>query len=234
MAKTALITGITGQDGSYLAELLLGKGYDVHGVVRRSSSINRDAHRPPARSKQRVSSPLRRSHRRVVAEPHPAERSRPTRSTTSARRATCKCQLRHPRVHRRVDRRSDAAAARGDPRGRREAAVLSGGSSEMFGKVVETPQTRDDAVLSASPVRGRQVYAHWITVNYREAYGHVHVQRHPVQSRVAAARRDLRHAQDHARRRARSSSGCRTSSASATSTPSATGASPRTTSRRCG
>ena len=47
MAKRALITGITGQDGSYLAELLLEKGYEVHGLLRRSSSFNTDPHRPP-------------------------------------------------------------------------------------------------------------------------------------------------------------------------------------------
>ncbi len=75
--KTALITGITGQDGSYLAELLLDKGYDVHGIVRRSSSFNTDRiehlYRDPPRSRRPAFSSLRRSRRRH----RPARNSHP-------------------------------------------------------------------------------------------------------------------------------------------------------------
>ena len=88
--------------------------------------------------------------------------------------------------------------------------------------------------IRARPTRAAKLYAYWITVNYREAYGMHASQRHPVQPREPAPRRDVRHAQDHARRRRASSSGCRSGSISATSTPSATGVTRATTSRACG
>ena len=104
--KRALITGITGQDGSYLAELLLAKGYEVHGIVRRSCSFNTERIEPSTRirtsANYRLRLHLRRSQRRSVAQSHPAHGRSPTRSTTSARRATCACQLRRARVHRRA------------------------------------------------------------------------------------------------------------------------------------
>ena len=80
MAKRALITGITGQDGSYLAELLLGKGYEVHGLVRRASLFNTDRidHLYRTRSSRRQSSPaLRRPDRRHGAAPRRSRRCEP-------------------------------------------------------------------------------------------------------------------------------------------------------------
>ena len=75
-------------------------------------------------------------------------------------------------------------------------------TSEMYGKVQEMPQSETTPFYPRSPYGAAKVYAYWITVNYREAYGLYRLQRHSVQSRVAASRRDLRHAQDHARSRA--------------------------------
>ena len=106
-------------------------------------------------------------------------------------------------------------------------------SSEMFG-VRAAAADRDHAVPSAQPLRGRQggrVLGHG---QLPRGVRHVRRQRHPLQPRVAPPRRDLRDAQDHPRRWRASRRACRTSSTSATSTRSATGASPATTSRRCG
>src|SRR5207237_748722 len=105
--KNALITGITGQDGSYLAELLLAKGYAVHGIVRRSSSFNTS----------------RIEH--LYVDPHSPDAS----------------------------------------------LFYQAASSEMYGKVVETPQTERTPFHPRSPYACAKVYSFWQTVNYREAYG---------------------------------------------------------------
>ena len=107
-------------------------------------------------------------------------------------------------------------------------------SSEMFGKVLEVPQTEATPFYPRSPYGVAKVYGHWITVNYRESYGLHASSRHPVQPREPPPRPRVRAPARSPTASPRSSSACRTSCASATSTPSATGASPATTSRRCG
>ena len=84
-------------------------------------------------------------------------------------------------------------------------------TSEMFGLVQEVPQRETTPFYPRSPYGAAKVYGYWITVNYREAYGHARLQRHPLQPREPHPRRDLRHAQDHPRRgphRARAASDC--------------------------
>ena len=141
----ALITGITGQDGSYLAELLLAKGYEVHGIIRRSSSFNTERidhlYQDPHVPKRAPRPPLRRPQRRVVAEPHPA-----------ARRAARDLQPRRaePReglasTSRSTRREVTALGATRLLEAIREVGLrprfYQASSSEMFGKVAETPQT---------------------------------------------------------------------------------------------
>ncbi len=115
-----------------------------------------------------------------------------------------------------------------------EARFYQASSSELFGKAQEIPQTETTPFYPRSPYAAAKAYAFYITAQLPRGVRDVRRQRHPVQPRVAAPRRDLRDPQDHPRRRRASSTACRTSSTSATSTPSATGASPATTSRRCG
>ena len=107
-------------------------------------------------------------------------------------------------------------------------------SSEMFGKVRETPQTEDTPFYPRSPYGVAKVYGHYITVNYRGVVRAVRGERDPLQPRVAAARPRVRHSEGHGRRRRGSSWACRRSCRWATSTRAATGASPATTSTRCG
>ena len=115
-----------------------------------------------------------------------------------------------------------------------EARFYQASSSEMFGKVLEVPQTETTPFYPRSPYGVAKAYGHFITVNYRESYDLHATQRHPLQPRVAAPRPGVRHPQDHLARRGDQARAGSTSSRSATSTPSATGATPRTTSRRCG
>ena len=103
-------------------------------------------------------------------------------------------------------------------------------TSELYGKVQETPQKETTPFYPRSPYAVAKLYAYWITVNYREAYGMYACNGILFNHESPVARRNLRHPQDHARWRA-SSSGCRTASTSATSMPSATGATRATTSR---
>ena len=107
-------------------------------------------------------------------------------------------------------------------------------SSEMFGKVRETPQTERTPFHPRSPYGVAKVFGHHMTVNYRESYGMHASSGILLQPRGPAARPRVRHPQDHQRASRASSSASRTRSRSATSTPPATGATPATTSRRCG
>ena len=139
--RRAFITGITGQDGSYLAELLLDKGYEVHGLVRRSSTLNRSRidhlHDNP-----RPAPALRRpDRRRQPGQPDPRDRA--ARGLQPRRAEPRQGLLRDARVHRVHRRHRHAAAARGDPRGRLDCRFYQASTSEMFGS---TPPPQDEAV----------------------------------------------------------------------------------------
>ena len=202
--KKALITGITGQDGSYLAEFLLGKGYEVHGIVRRSSSFNTDRlehlYVDPHVAQRQAAPALRRPRRRhgPARDPHPRAAGRglqPRRPVARAR------QLRPAGLHRAVRRaRHDATCSRPSATPGCPTRFYQASSSEMYGKVVETPQTETTPFHPRSPYACAKVFSYWQTVNYREAYDMFAVQRHPLQPREPPPRRDVRHAQDHPRR----------------------------------
>jgi GDPmannose 4,6-dehydratase len=163
----ALITGITGQDGSYLAELLLEKGYEVHGLVRRSSSFNT----------------WRIDHIRVRLSLHygdlvdqnslvrTVEAIEPDEIYNLGAQSHVKVSFEMPEYTADVTamgvlRLLDAVRELGAP-----ARVYQAGSSEMFGLVQETPQTERTPFHPRSPYAAAKVYGHWTAVNYREGYG---------------------------------------------------------------
>ncbi|WP_069169311.1 GDP-mannose 4,6-dehydratase [Streptomyces griseus] len=173
MAKSALITGVTGQDGSYLAELLLGKGYTVHGLIRRSSSFNTE----------------RIDH--IYQGPEEADRSFILHHADLSDGVALVNLLREiqpdevynlgAQSHVRVS--FDAPLYTGDVTGLGtvrlleavrasgiETRIYQASSSEMFG-ATPPPQNEDTAFHPRSPYSVAKVYAYWATVNYREAYG---------------------------------------------------------------
>ena len=170
MAKKALITGITGQDGSYLAELLLEQGYEVHGVVRRSSSVNR----------------TRIDHIRDAKLPlflhygdltDASSINRLLRETKPDEIYNLGAQS-HVKVSFDVPEFTAETAGLGALRlleGVRESGIsprfYQAGSSEMYGLVREVPQKETTPFYPRSPYGVAKLYAHWISVNYREAYG---------------------------------------------------------------
>jgi GDPmannose 4,6-dehydratase len=165
-AKKALITGITGQDGSYLAELLLEKGYDVHGLVRRSSSFNtwRIDH---------VRDRLTLHYGDLVDQNslvRALEAIEPEEVYNLAAQSHVKVSFEMPEYTTDVTaigvlRVLDAVRDIG-----LETRVYQAGSSEMFGLVQETPQTERTPFHPRSPYAVSKVYGHWMSVNYRESY----------------------------------------------------------------
>jgi GDPmannose 4,6-dehydratase len=167
MAQRALITGITGQDGSYLAELLLAKGYEVVGMVRRSSTLNfeRIAHLQdriefvPGDLLDEVSMiNIIRDHR-------------PTEVYNLAAQSFVQTSWGQPvytgeTTALGVTRVLDAIRI-ADP----DIRFYQASSSEMFGKVVQVPQDERTPFYPRSPYGVAKLYGHWITVNYRESYG---------------------------------------------------------------
>ncbi len=166
-AKKALITGITGQDGSYLAELLLEKGYEVHGLVRRSSSFNtwRIDH---------VRDRLVLHYGDMVDQNslvRALEALQPDEVYNLAAQSHVKVSFDMPEYTTDVAaigvlRLLDGVRDLGIP-----AKVYQAGSSEMFGLVQETPQTERTPFHPRSPYAVSKVYGHWMAVNYRESYG---------------------------------------------------------------
>jgi GDPmannose 4,6-dehydratase len=176
--KRALITGVTGQDGAYLAELLLGKGYEVHGVKRRSSSFNTGRIDHLYQGETRMSRPcdvpaLRRHD--GCDQPDPADAVHPAGRDLQSRRAEpCQVSFETPEYTANADAHGHAAAAGGDPHPRADQgqdAVLPGLDLGALRQGAGSAAERDDAVLSALPYAVAKLYAYWITVNYREAYG---------------------------------------------------------------
>src|SRR5215211_5460260 len=173
MAKRALITGITGQDGSFLTELLLEKGYEVYGIVRRSSSFNtdridhlyQDPHEPDTRLRL-VYGDLNDSSslNTVIRQIQPDEIYNLGAQS-------------HVRVSFDVPEYTGEVTGLGTIR-LLEAVRESGlkprfyqaSSSEMFGKVQHVPQCETTPFYPRSPYGAAKVYGHWMTVNYRESY----------------------------------------------------------------
>lgn len=172
--RTALITGITGQDGSYLAEFLLEKGYQVHGLIRRASTFNT----------ARLDG--------IYADPHLPDRSLHLHygdlaESSNLTRLLAKVQpdeiynlaaQSHVRVSFDIPEYTTDVTATGTLRlleAMRDVGATSrfyqASSSEMFGMVQEVPQRETTPFRPRSPYACSKAYAHWITVNYRESYG---------------------------------------------------------------
>ena len=176
VAKRALITGITGQDGAYLAEFLLGKGYEVHGIKRRASSFNTD----------RIDHLYQDPHERDV---HLHLHYGDLTDATNLIRIVQQVQPDEiynlaAQSHVAVSFETPEYTANSDALGalrlleavrilglEKRTRFYQASTSEMFGKVQETPQRETTAFYPRSPYGAAKVYAHWITVNYREAYG---------------------------------------------------------------
>src|SRR3954467_14934858 len=165
-AKRALITGITGQDGSYLAELLLGEGYEVIGMVRRSSTVTFERIAHIQDDLNLVAGDLvdEASMINILREQRPSEVYNLAAQSfvqTSWGQPVLTGEVTALGVTRILD-----AIRIVDP----EIRFYQASSSEMFGKVVEVPQTETTPFYPRSPYGVAKVYGHWITVNYRESY----------------------------------------------------------------
>jgi GDPmannose 4,6-dehydratase len=167
MPPSALITGITGQDGSYLAELLLEKGYEVHGMVRRSSSerFDRIEHLRDRITLHQADLLDHRSLVDALRAAKPAEiynLAAMSFVAVSWIQPTLTAEFTGVGVTRLLEAVREVCP---------EARFYQASSSEMFGKVKEVPQNEMTAFYPRSPYGVAKVYAHFITVNYRESYG---------------------------------------------------------------
>lgn len=176
MAKTALITGITGQDGAYLAELLLSKGYKVHGVKRRSSLFNTDRVDHLYQEEQSADDSFRMHYGdltdstnliRIIQEVQPDE------IYNLAAMSHVKVSFETPEYTANADgigtlRILEALRILDMVEKTR---VYQASTSELYGLVQEVPQSERTPFYPRSPYAVAKLYAYWITVNYREAYG---------------------------------------------------------------
>jgi GDPmannose 4,6-dehydratase len=176
MSKVALITGVTGQDGAYLAEFLLSKGYVVHGVKRRSSSLN------TARVDHLYSDPHVESTKfllhygdltdatnliRLIQE------TQPTEIYNLAAQSHVQVSFETPEYTANSDALGTLRLLEAIRILRLEQKVrfYQASTSELYGNALETPQTETTPFAPRSPYAAAKLYAYWITVNYREAYG---------------------------------------------------------------
>lgn len=173
MAKKALITGITGQDGSYLAELLLSKGYEVHGIVRRASTFNRgrldDVYSDPQLNETRLF--LHYGDLTDGSLVRLLDRVKPDEIYNLGAQSHVRVSFDNPEYTADVNatgtiRLLEAIRESGiNPR------FYQASSSEMYGMVREVPQNEKTPFYPRSPYAASKVFAFWMTVNYREAYG---------------------------------------------------------------
>ena len=171
MNKTALITGITGQDGSYLAELLLAKGYMVHGIIRRSSSINTE------RIDHLYSNPNLKLHYGDVTDSltlmNVLKKYNPDEVYNLAAQSHVRVSFETPEYTAMVDGLGTLKLLESirllnmD----KSCRLYQASTSEMFGLVQEIPQKETTPFYPRSPYGVAKVYAYWITKNYRESYG---------------------------------------------------------------
>jgi GDPmannose 4,6-dehydratase len=174
MAKKALITGITGQDGSYLTELLLAKGYEVHGIIRRASTFNtgridhiyRDYHDPDTRLFLHYGDLTDGAGLRQVLTT-----CQPDEVYNLGAQSHVRVSFDQPVYTVQADalgtlRLLEAIRDLGRP-----TRFYQASSSEMYGKAVETPQRETTPFYPRSPYGCAKAFSHWQTVNYRESYG---------------------------------------------------------------
>lgn len=173
MKKKALITGISGQDGSYLAEFLLDKGYEVHGIIRRASTFNtsrlnniyQDPHDPNRRlflyyGDLTDSSNIARLIEKIV----------PDEIYNLGAQSHVKTSFDMPEFTSNTDALGVTRILEAVRETRIDTKFYQASSSEMFGKAREIPQKETTPFYPRSPYGVSKVYAHWITINYRESY----------------------------------------------------------------
>ena len=234
--KRALLTGITGQDGSYLAQLLLGKGYEVFGVIRRSSSFNtgrlesiyQDPHEKDIRMRLLYgdlndASSINRILKTV----------RPDEIYNLGAQSHVKVSFDVPEYTGEVTGLGAIRVLEAMRELDLNARFYQASSSELYGKAVQTPQSETTPFYPRSPYAAAKAYAFYVTRNYREATA----SSPPTASSSTTSPSVGAKPSSRARSRGplgASSTASRSASTSATWTPSATGAMPPTMSRRCG
>lgn len=178
MAKRAMITGITGQDGSYLAEFLLNEGYEVHGLTRRASTFNRGRIDHITDAKSRAAGVPWGNfvlHYGDLCDASSVNRLlrsiRPDEIYNLAAQSHVKISFEIPEYTGDVAGLGTLRILEGIRESGLNPRVYQAGSSEMFGKVQEIPQKETTPFYPRSPYAAAKVYAHWLAVNYREAYG---------------------------------------------------------------
>lgn len=172
--KKALITGITGQDGSYLAELLLAKGYEVHGIIRRSSSFNtgRIDHIYQDPHEEDVQMFLHYGDLNDASSLNKVLRDvRPDEIYNLGAQSHVKVSFDVPEYTGEVDALGAVRILEGIRETGLNTRFYQASSSELYGKVVETPQKETTPFHPRSPYACAKAYAYYITVNYRESYG---------------------------------------------------------------
>jgi len=171
--KIALIFGVTGQDGAYLAKLLLKKGYKVHGVKRRSSSLNTyridDIYKEPFTKKNNFV-----LHYGDVTDSlsvfNIIKKIKPNEIYNLAAQSHVAVSFEIPEYTTNADALGTLRILESIVKLNRKIKFYQAGSSEMFGKVYETPQTEKTPFYPRSPYGVAKLYSHWITINYRESY----------------------------------------------------------------
>ena len=173
MKKTALIFGVTGQDGAYLSKLLLKKGYKVHGVKRRSSSLNTfridDIYKDPFAKKNNFI-----LHYGDITDSlsvfNIIKKVKPHEIYNLAAQSHVAVSFEIPEYTTNADALGTLRILESIAKLNKKIKFYQAGSSEMFGKVVENPQTEKTPFYPRSPYGVAKLYSHWITVNYRESY----------------------------------------------------------------
>ncbi len=171
--KKALIFGVTGQDGAYLSKFLLKKGYEVHGVKRRSSSLNTfridDIYSDPFSKKNNFF-----LHYGDITDSisvlNLVEKIKPQEIYNLAAQSHVAVSFQIPEYTTNADALGTLRILEAILKVNKKIKFYQAGSSEMFGKVVEVPQSEKTPFYPRSPYGAAKVYSHWITVNYRESY----------------------------------------------------------------
>ena len=173
MAKKALITGITGQDGSYLAELLLSKGYEVHGIVRRASTFNR-GRLDGIYSDPQLSETHLFLHYGDLTDGSLVRllgRLQPEEIYNLGAQSHVRVSFDNPEYTADVNATGTVRLLEAIRESGIKPRFYQASSSEMYGLVQEVPQSEKTPFYPRSPYAASKVFAYWMTVNYREAYG---------------------------------------------------------------
>ncbi len=172
--KVALITGVTGQDGSYLAELLIEKGYDVHGIIRRTSLFNR-TRIEDAREEAKKAGKIYELHYGDLGDSSSLNRiiaaTRPDEIYNLAAQSHVQVSFDSPEFTADVDATGVLRLLEGIRSNKLNSRFYQASTSELYGKVVETPQSETTPFYPRSPYGVAKLYGFWIVKNYRESYG---------------------------------------------------------------